>query len=109
MRYAKLTNGYPRYAPNPLTMGGMTVANPTEEMLREAGYLTVVTSEPPQTDDRHYPVSAWQERGGQIIQTWAIEEIPLEERPTDLEARVAQLEAERADMIAAYEEGVNNG
>ena len=108
MRYAKLINGYPQYAPASIAVGGMTVANPTGEMLLSAGYLPVVTSEPPQTDDLHYPVSVWAEQGGQIVQVWSVEEIPTEDRPADLEARVTNVENELSKIRTAYEEGVNN-
>ena len=38
MRYAKLINFHPSYAPNPITVDGIRYGNPPAEILLEQGY-----------------------------------------------------------------------
>ena len=78
MRYAKLNNNYPSYAPHRLHIGDKVVFNPTDQMLADAGYLPVIESEPPETDERHYAEPRYVERDGQIVQEWDIVELPPE-------------------------------
>lgn len=76
MRYAKLINDYPSYAPSRMIIGDKWVYNPTEEHLTELGYLPVVKSEPPETDEQHYAVPSWRIADDEIVQEWSILEIP---------------------------------
>lgn len=70
MRYAKLINNYPSYAPRRLRVGETRVYNPTETQLLDAGYLPIIETEPPVTDSQHYAAPNWHEENGQIVQTW---------------------------------------
>lgn len=76
MRYAKLVNGFPSYAPRRAIIGDKWVYNPTAEQLTELGYLPVLESEPPETDEQHYAVASWRIVDDRIIEEWSILEIP---------------------------------
>lgn len=78
MRYAKLINNYPQYAPNPIIVDGRVLGNPTDEMLAKASYLPVIETEPPEVDELHYAEPRYVERDGQIVQEWDIVELPPE-------------------------------
>lgn len=73
MRYAKLINNYPSYAPRRLRIGSAWVYNPTNTQLLAEGYLPVVETEPPETDAQHYAEPHWTEQNGQIVQSWTVE------------------------------------
>lgn len=73
MRYAKLVNHYPVYAPRRICMDGEWIYNPTEEMLERCGYLPLIESDPPETDGDHMLVSSWDECDGHIVQMWSVE------------------------------------
>lgn len=92
MRYAKLINSYPQYAPNPIIVDGRVLGNPTDEMLADAGYLPVIETEPPEVDELHYAEPRYVERDGQIVQEWDVVELPEPEAtPEDYEAALAEL------------------
>lgn len=94
MRYAKLINNYPRYAPKMLVHNDTKVFNPSDDLYRAHGYLPVITTDAPPTDNEHYAVPSWKEENGQIVQEWSIEEMPDD--------------ATESDYIEALEElGVN--
>lgn len=78
MRYAKLINNYPSYAPRKIRIGDEWIFNPTDAMLMDAGYLPVIETEPPETDANHYVEPRYVERDGQIVQEWDIVELPPE-------------------------------
>lgn len=86
MHYAKLINNYPSYAPRRMIIGDKWVYNPTLEQLTELGYLPVVESEPPVTDEQHYAVPHWTEQDGEIVQSWTVEEIPYDDTADKAEA-----------------------
>ena len=76
MRFAKLINDYPSYAPRRMRIGSSIVYNPTDAQLLAEGYLPMTETEPPETDEQHYPVASWEERDGEIVQVWTVEELP---------------------------------
>lgn len=76
MKYAKLIDGYPSYAPRRLIFGDKWVYNPIAEQLTVLGYLPVMESEPPATDDQHYAVPSWEIVNGEIVESWSILELP---------------------------------
>lgn len=78
MRYAKLINDYPSYAPRKLHIGDKVVFNPTDQMLADAGYLPVIETDPPEAPEGHHYVSGWEQQGDQIVQIWTLEELPPE-------------------------------
>lgn len=82
MRYAKLINDYPSYAPHRLRIGSNWVYNPTDAQLLSEGYIPIIETDAPETDEQHYAAPHWAIQNNQIVQSWTIEEIPI----TDEEA-----------------------
>lgn len=97
MIYAKLMNGRPSYAPHRLMIGDKWVYNPTGEQLMELGYLPVIFSDPPETDEKHYAVCSWAEEDGHIVQSWTIEELPDLAGPEDYESALQQMGVDFSD------------
>jgi hypothetical protein len=78
MKYAKLINGYPAYAPNPIKINGEWWSNPPASLLLEQDYKPVVYTDQP----TEHPVGkvweeAWTEDEGNIIQQWVLVEVPI--------------------------------
>ena len=90
MKYAKLINNYPSYAPRRLLIGSAWVYNPTDAQLRAEGYLPVIETEPPEMDERHYAEPHWAEENGQIIQSWTVGEMPDEVTPEEIAAAIEE-------------------
>ena len=90
MRYAKLINNYPSYAPRRLRIGSAWVYNPTDAQLLAEGYLPVIETEPPETDEHHYAEPHWAEENGQIIQSWIVGEMPDEVTPEEIAAAIEE-------------------
>jgi len=82
MRYAKLINSYPSYAPRRMRIGSVIVYNPTDAQLLSGGYLPVIETPAPETDEQHYAEPHWAIENNQIVQSWTVAEIPI----TDEEA-----------------------
>lgn len=82
MRYATLSNNRLHYAPNPIRIGERVIGNPPDEVYAEAGYLPVIETDPPEAPDGYYYSPGWEERDGQIVQIWTLEELPPE--PDDI-------------------------
>lgn len=78
MRYAKLINNYPSYAPNPIIVDGRVLGNPPDEVYAAQGYLPVIEADPPDVDELHYAEPRYVERDGAIVQEWDIVELPPE-------------------------------
>lgn len=76
MKYAKLIDGHPIYAPHMFVDGNIKIFNPTDDMYITHGYLPVIMNDIPETDDKNYAVPSWKEENGQIVQEWSIEKIP---------------------------------
>ena len=91
MRYAKLVEGYPSYSPKRMVIGNDWVYNPTEEQLSELGYLPVIVSDLPETDEQHYAVCTWAEEDGHIVQSWTVEELPDLAGPDDYEQALEEM------------------
>lgn len=76
MRYAKLINGYPSYAPNPILHDGNYIGNPPGSVYVAEGYLPVVYTDPPGEPDAGYQwVEKWTETENAIVQGWKLVEI----------------------------------
>ena len=73
MKYAKLINDFPSYAPRRMLIGSAWVYNPTDAQLLAEGYLPVVETEPPVVEDGYYAAPHWTEQNGQIVQSWTVE------------------------------------
>ena len=103
MRYAKLINDFPSYAPRRIRIGSVIVYNPTDAQLLSEGYLPVIETPMPETDEQHFAVSQWAIENNQIVQSWTVEEIPI----TDEEALTRYANsitgANDPDLISAAE------
>ena len=86
MRYAKLINNYPSFAPRRLHIGSVIVYNPTDAQLETEGYLPVIETPMPETDERHYAEPHWSTENWQIVQSWTVEEIPYDDTADKAEA-----------------------
>ena len=80
MRYAKLIDGYPSYAPNPILVDGSYIGNPPGSVYEAEGYKPVVYSDPPSDPPAGYQwTESWSEGDGNIVQSWVLVEVPISE------------------------------
>ena len=85
MKYAKLINYFPVYAPNPILHNGLWYGNPPGSVYEAEGYKPVVYSDPPTEPGEGYQWSeVWSETDTEIVQGWVLVEVPI----TDEEALV---------------------
>lgn len=70
MKYAKLIETYPVFAPRHLTVGETVVYNPPGEIYLEQGWLPVRFTEAPQAEEGWHYEERWSEDGGEIVQGW---------------------------------------
>lgn len=76
MKYAKLINNSPVYAPNPILIDGAYIGNPPGEVYEAEGYKPVVFTDPPSETPAGYQwIETWSEEDGNIQQGWILEEI----------------------------------
>ena len=68
--YAKLINGKLQIAPNPLITNNKVIANPTNEMLMQEGYLPVVEITKPSDTTDYYYKDEYEIKDNQILQSW---------------------------------------
>ena len=82
MKYAKLINNFPVYAPNPILLDGFWVGNPPDGDYTKLGYKPVVYSDKPADPPiGYYWTERWTEDDTNIVQTWVLEQyedIPAE-------------------------------
>lgn len=78
MKYAKLINNYPSFAPNPILHNGLWYGNPPGSVYEAEGYKPVHYTEPPETEPGYVAVPGWTETAEEIVQTWTVEEEPDE-------------------------------
>ena len=79
MRYAKLINNFPAYAPNPILVDGNWIGNPPGEVYEVEGYKVVVYTDPPVVAEGYVAVPGWEETADEIVQIWTVEEQPITE------------------------------
>ena len=80
MKYAKLINNYPSYAPNPILHAGLWYGNPPGSVYEAEGYKPVVYSDPPGEAPAGYQWSeTWTENEYIIQQGWELVEVPISE------------------------------
>ena len=80
MKYAKLINNFPSYAPNPILVDGVYIGNPPGSVYEAEGYKPVVYSDPPGEAPAGYQwVERWSEGDGNIVQGWVLVEVPITE------------------------------
>lgn len=71
MKYAKLINGRPSFAPNPIKHNGYWIGNPQPELLLSLGYKPVVFTKPPDPiSEAGWWVDTWSEDEEKITQGW---------------------------------------
>ena len=76
MKYAKLINNFPSYAPNPILIDGAYIGNPPGSVYEAEGYKPVVYSDPPGEAPAGYQwTETWSEEDGNIQQGWVLVEI----------------------------------
>lgn len=78
MRYAKLIDGFPVYAPNPIKHSGLWYGNPPGSVYEAEGYKPVTFTELPETDIGYTAIEGWSETETEIIQTWEIVEAEVD-------------------------------
>lgn len=86
MEYAKLINGYPVYAPNPILVDGSYIGNPPGSVYEEEGYKPVRHTEPGEAPEGFTWVPHWEEQAEEIVQVWEPEEISDDEELEPAEA-----------------------
>lgn len=80
MKYAKLRNSFPVYAPNPIRHNGVRIGNPPAWVYEAEGYLPVVYTDPPGEAPAGYEwTETWSEGDGNIVQGWVLVQIPISE------------------------------
>lgn len=80
MKYAKLINQYPQFAPNPIKHEGLWYGNPPGEVYTAEGYKPVVYTDPPTEPGEGYQWSeTWSETATEIVQGWVLVEVPITE------------------------------
>jgi len=85
MKYAKLINGYPSFAPNPILHAGLWYGNPPGSVYEAEGYKPVVYNDRPTEPGEGYQwQETWGETAEEIVQDWVLVEVPI----TDEEALV---------------------
>lgn len=70
MKYAKLIDSYPLFAPRHLTVGENVIYNPPEEIYLEQGWLPVKFTDQPEPQGYGYYSETWTEKDGEIVQGW---------------------------------------
>ena len=76
MKYAKLIDNFPSYAPNPILIDGSYIGNPPGSVYEAEGYKPVVYSDPPGDAPAGYQwTETWSEEDGNIQQGWVLVEI----------------------------------
>lgn len=80
MKYAKLINSYPVFAPNPILHAGLWYGNPPGEVYTAEGYKPVRYADPPTEPTEGYQWSeTWSETDTEIVQGWVLVEVPITE------------------------------
>jgi len=79
MKYAKLIDGNPVYAPNPILHAGLWYGNPPGFVYEAEGYKPVTYTDPPGEPDAGYQwVETWTETDSEIVRGWEAVELPPE-------------------------------
>lgn len=86
MRYAKLINGYPSYAPNPITVNGVRIGNPPGEVYLAEGYKPVTYTDQPEPQGMGRWTETWTETDEAVVQGWEWNEATDEDEISDTEA-----------------------
>lgn len=77
MKYAKLINGYPSFAPNPILHAGLWYGNPPASIYEAEGYKPVrFTDQPTEPTEGYQWVESWSETEDAILQGWELVPVP---------------------------------
>lgn len=77
----RLVNGALSYAPKKIIVGGKTIFNPGEELLKEQGYKEMqATDMPDDAPEGKLYVSSWTDAGETIQQVWTLVDAPPKSR-----------------------------
>lgn len=79
--YGYLENGYLRYAPDILRLEEVTIINPTDEQLVDAGYKKIIKTERPPYEEGFSFNSRWEEDEEEVRQVWDKVEVPPPPEP----------------------------
>lgn len=78
MKYAKLFDNFPSYAPNPILHNGLWYGNPPVSVYEAEGYKPVRYTEPPTEPTEGYQwQETWTETATEIVQGWVLVEVPI--------------------------------
>jgi hypothetical protein len=79
MKYAKLIDGYPQYAPNPIEHNGLWYGNPPGSVYEAEGYKPVIYTQPPEIQPGYIAVYGWDDDGESLRQIWTVVPEPITE------------------------------
>lgn len=86
MKYAKLINNYPSYAPNPILHNGLWYGNPPGSVYEAEGYKPVSFTNQPEPSGIGLWIETWAETEDAIVQGWTWHEATDEDEISDTEA-----------------------
>lgn len=86
MRYAKIIDGYPQYAPNPILHNDLWYGNPPGSVYEAEGYKPVSLINQPEPLGEGWWVETWTETEDAIVQGWVWHEAADEDEISDTEA-----------------------
>lgn len=86
MRYAKLIDGFPAYAPSPILHDGMMRYNPPGSVYEAEGYKPVTYTDQPEPLGVGWYVETWTETDEAIVQGWVWHEATDEDEISQEEA-----------------------
>lgn len=75
-KYARLEGGSLVYAPNIIYIGDRQIINATAEEYASLGWMPIVKTDIPESEEGFYYSPIYTEQGGKIIQQWKKHEIP---------------------------------
>lgn len=86
MRYAKLINDSPVYAPNPVLHNGVRIGNPPGSVYEAEGYKPTTLTNQPEPPGVGWYVETWTETDEAIVQGWEWHEATDEDEISPEEA-----------------------
>ena len=86
MKYAKLINNFPVYAPNPILVDGAYIGNPPGSVYEAEGYKPVKNTDQPEPRGTGWYVETWAETDEAIVQRWEWHEATDEDEISEGEA-----------------------
>lgn len=102
--YGKLIDNRLQIAPNPIIMNDdKTIANPSNDILTQLGYLPVITKNEPAVIDGYYYKSIYTENNGVIYQDWEKHKLDDETEIDELAQIKEQVNKNTKDITATQE------